>query len=68
MMPSPIVHIWIKLFCLHFTSHTSHPTKPCMEAGTLPKNYIASLYVHGPPVSMRCYKILQVVMNFLKLP
>ena len=30
MMPSPIAHFWIKL---------THPqTKPCMEAGTLPKN------------------------------
>ena len=36
MMPSPIAHIWIKLFCLP-TFHASQ-TKPCMEAGTLPKN------------------------------
>ena len=35
-MPSPIAHTWIKLFCL--PTHTQ--TKPCMEAGTQPKNEV----------------------------
>ena len=37
MMPSPIAHIWIKLLCLPTDSPTHQQTKPCMEAGTLPK-------------------------------